>query len=154
MILQESFDNFGQKLSCIIILKYHHTIFCDLSGQERLPSRHKDEKVKALTSSYVHNKRIISRKNLKIILSSLDMTGQAFETLLKKVSENARIISKFVQKSNIFTPSSHFFHLKNNLYNKIRKKSRYIILSMESQKNKNLQKILSIFQFLFTICAH
>ena len=82
------------------------------------------------------------------------MTGQAFETLLKKVSENAGIISKFVQKSNIFTPSSHFFHLKNNLYNKIRKKSRYIILSMESQKNKNLQKILSIFQFLFTICAH
>ena len=84
MILQENFDNFGQKLSCIIILKYHHTIFCDLSGQERLPSRHKDEKVKALTSSYVHNKRIISRENPKIILLSLDMTGQAFETLLKK----------------------------------------------------------------------
>lgn len=112
MILQENFDNFGQKLSCTIIPRYHHTIFCDLSGQERLPSRHKDEKVKALTSSYVHNKRIISRKNLKIILSSSDMTGQAFETLFKKVSENARIISKFVQKSNIFTLSSHFFHSK------------------------------------------
>ena len=125
MILQESFDNFGQKLSCIIILKYHYTIFCDLSGQERLPSRHKDEKVKALTSSYVHNKRIISRKNPKIILSSWDMRGQAFETLLKKVSENARIISKFVQKSNIFTPSSHFFHLK-------------IIYTIKLEKNQDI----------------
>ena len=112
MILQESFDNFGQKLSCIIILKYHYTIFCDLSGQERLPSRHKDEKVKALTSSYVHNKRIISRKNPKIIL-------------FKKVSENARIISKFVQKSNIFTPSSHFFHSK-------------IIYTIKLEKNQDI----------------